>query len=41
MDKILIMSQDESNKLTDIIEKNVWHSIKEFLNLGSHFGGGK
>jgi len=40
MDKILIMSQDESNKITDIIEKDIWHSIKEFLNLGSHIGGG-
>ncbi len=40
MDKILIMSQDESNKLTGIIEKDSWHSIKEFLNLGNHIRAG-
>ncbi len=34
MDKILIMSQDESNKIKDIIEKDIWGSIKEFLNWG-------
>ncbi len=40
MDKILIMSQDESNKIKDIIEKDIWGSIKEFLNLGIGFGEG-
>ena len=34
------MSQDESNKIKDIIEKDIWGSIKEFLNLGIGFGEG-
>lgn len=40
MDKILIMSQDESEKIKDIIEKDIWGSIKEFLDLGIHVGEG-
>lgn len=40
MDKILIMSQDESIKINDIIEKDIWGSIKEFLNWGLHIGEG-
>ncbi len=40
MDKILIMSQDESDKIKDIIENDIWGSIKEFLNLGIHIGEG-
>ena len=40
MDKILIMSQDESNKIKDIIEKDIWGSVKEFLNWGIHVGEG-
>lgn len=40
MDKILIMSQDESNKIKDIIEKDIWSSIKDFLNWGLHIGEG-
>jgi len=40
MDKILIMGQDESNKLTDIIENDIWDSIREFLNWGLHIGEG-
>jgi len=40
MDKILNMGQDESNKLTDIIEKDIWGSIQEFLNWGLHIGEG-
>ena len=34
------MGQDESNKLTDIIEKDIWGSIQEFLNWGLHIGEG-
>jgi len=40
MDKILIMSQDESNKIKDIIEKDIWGSINDFLNWGLHIGEG-
>ncbi len=40
MDKILIMSQDESEKIKEIIEKDIWGSIKEFLDLGIHIGEG-
>ena len=40
MDKILIMSQDESNKIKDIIEKDFWGSINDFLNWGLHIGEG-
>ncbi len=40
MDKILIMSQDESNKIKDIVDKDIWGSIKEFLDLGIHIGEG-
>ena len=34
------MSQDESNKIKDILEKDIWGSIKEFLNWGIHIGEG-
>ncbi|MBT8314986.1 MAG: mechanosensitive ion channel [Maribacter sp.] len=34
------MGQDDTDKLKDIIEKDVWGSIQEFLNLGLHFGEG-
>ncbi len=40
MDKILIMSQDESDKIKEIIEKDIWGSINDFLNLGLHIGEG-
>jgi small-conductance mechanosensitive channel len=40
MDKILNMGQDDTDKLKDIIEEDVWGSIQEFLNLGLHFGEG-
>ncbi len=40
MDKILIRSQDESNKIKDIVDKDIWGSIKEFLDLGIHIGEG-
>ena len=40
MDKVLIMSQDEAEKIKDIIEKDVWGSILEFLNLGIRIGEG-
>lgn len=34
------MSQDEAEKIKDIIEKDVWGSILEFLNLGIRIGEG-
>lgn len=34
------MGQDDTDKLKDIIEEDVWGSIQEFLNLGLHFGEG-
>ena len=34
------MSQDESNKIKDIVDKDIWGSIKEFLDLGIHIGEG-
>ena len=40
MDKILIMSQDESDKIKEIIEIDIWGSINDFLNLGLHIGEG-
>ena len=40
MDKVLIMNQDEAEKIKDIIEKDVWGSILEFLNLGIRIGEG-
>ncbi len=40
MAKILIMLQDEPNKVKDIIEYDIWGSIKEFLNWGLHIGEG-
>ena len=41
MDKILIMSQEESEKIKEIIENDIWGSIKEFLNWGIHVGEGE
>lgn len=40
MDKVLIMSQDESDKIKEIIEKDIWSSIKEIINWGLHIGEG-
>lgn len=34
------MSQDEAEKIKDIIEEDVWGSILEFLNLGIRIGEG-
>ena len=34
------MLQDEPNKVKDIIEYDIWGSIKEFLNWGLHIGEG-
>lgn len=41
MDKVLIMNQDKSNKIKEVIEKDIWGSIKEFLDLGLHIGEGE
>ncbi len=40
MDKVLIMNQDKSNKVKEVIEKDIWGSIEEFLDLGLHIGEG-
>ena len=40
MDKVLIMNQDKSNKLKEVIDKDIWESIKEFLDFGLHIGEG-
>lgn len=40
MDKILIMIQEESEKIKEIIENDIWGSIKDFLNWGIHVGEG-
>ena len=41
MDKILIMYQEESTKITEIIEEDIWGSIQDFLNMGIHIGEGE
>lgn len=41
MAQILGMAQDNTEKLKDIIEKDIWGSIKEFLDLGFHYGTGE
>lgn len=41
MVEILNMIQEEEpNKVMEILEKDVWGGIKEFLNLGFHYGEG-
>ena len=34
------MFQEEPNKVEEIIKKDIWGSIKEFLDLGIHIGEG-
>lgn len=41
MDKVLIMIQDEGLKVKEIIENDIWDSIKAFLNWGLHIGEGE
>jgi small-conductance mechanosensitive channel len=40
MAQILIMVQEKTEKLKEIIENDIWGSIKQFLELGIHFGSG-
>src|SRR6056297_6018 len=40
MAQILIMVQEKTEKLQEIIENDIWGSIKQFLELGFHFGSG-
>lgn len=40
MAQILIMVQEKTEKLKEIIENDIWGSIKQFLELGFHFGTG-
>lgn len=37
----LLMLQKETSKVKEIIEEDIWGSIKEFLNLGFHYGEGE
>lgn len=41
MAQILRMSQDNTEAITEIITHDVWDSIKQFLELGVHFGSGQ
>ncbi|MFD0796926.1 mechanosensitive ion channel family protein [Maribacter chungangensis] len=41
MAQILSMVQDKTEKLKEIIEDDIWGSIKEFLELGIHYGTGE
>lgn len=41
MAQILIMVQDNTEKLKEIIEDDIWGTIKEFLELGIRFGSGE
>lgn len=36
-----MLLQQESNTVKEIIEEDIWGSIKEFLNLGFHYGEGE
>ena len=40
MAKILNMVQEETEKIKEIIEEDIWGSIKEFLDLGFHYTSG-
>lgn len=35
------MVQKEANKVKELMETDIWGSIKEFMNLGFHFGEGE
>lgn len=41
MVKVLKMGQEEPNKVVDIIENDIWGSIKDFLELGISYGEGE
>lgn len=41
MVKILIIMQEGLSKVEEIIEEDIWGSIKEFLDLGLHVGSGQ
>lgn len=36
----MIMAQEEKEKIKEIIEEDIWGSIKEFLDLGFHYTSG-
>lgn len=36
-----MIQEDTVDKVTDVITKDIWGSIKEFLNLGFHVGSGE
>ncbi len=40
MAQILSLVQDNTEKIKEIIEDDIWGSIKEFLNWGIHVGEG-
>ncbi|PCJ98420.1 MAG: mechanosensitive ion channel protein MscS [Flavobacteriaceae bacterium] len=35
-----MIQEEEPNKVIEILEKDIWGAIKEFLNFGFHFGEG-
>ena len=41
MVKILMIMQDEVSALEEFVEEDIWGGIKDFLNLGFHFGEGE
>lgn len=41
MAQILIMVQDKTEKIKEIIENDIWGSIKQFLEFGFHYGSGE
>ncbi|MFS4456196.1 mechanosensitive ion channel family protein [Maribacter sp. 2304DJ31-5] len=41
MAQVLIMIQEKSEKIKEIIEDDIWGSIQDFLNLGFHYGEGE
>lgn len=41
MAQILIMIQDNAEKIKEIIEDNIWGTVKDFLDFGFHYGTGE
>jgi small-conductance mechanosensitive channel len=41
MAQILMMIQDNTEKIKEIIEDNIWGTVKDFLDFGFHYGTGE
>ena len=41
MVKVLIMTQGTKSKVEEIIEQDIWGSVRQFLNMGPRFGEGE